>query len=452
MYRCLEFSKIHGRHGVMIAVVVSLALLSAPAIAVAEIPIVIAIDTSRSLSPSELQSTLSKVDEILGGLPEATPVGLLAFNDSPQWIVEIPGTKTAVEKALTELRPAGNFTLLNDALFTTARALPEGGVILLLTDGRDENSATTVDDVAGLALANHVRILAIGAGRHVDNRALRRLALLSDGASLGKIEAVDPAAAIASLRTARRTTASEIEAARLASSTRKPVDSPPTAASRPLDVNPPGADSVPWWLLPLLGVLILGVLAILATLLMLRRGGSPRDRDSAETKPTEAGEWDTDPELLPEGVSNSAKAPALELPPTPPMDRNVDELTLDPSAFERLPFNGNIDATSVLDEQHILSIVEAGKEVRTFRLRQDRAFAVGRAPGVNTISLDSKSLSAQHFKLVPHEGGFAVVDLDSTNGTLVNGQKIRAHHLKAGDHIQAGELEFEFKRVLRSVF
>ena len=81
----------------------------------------------------------------------------------------------------------------------------------------------------------------------------------------------------------------------------------------------------------------------------------------------------------------------------------------------------------------------------------DRAFTVGRAPGVNTLTLGDRALSGQHFKIVPHEGGFAVVDLDSTNGTLVNGRRIKAHHLEASDTIQAGGVDFEFKVILRSL-
>lgn len=447
MRRYLEFFKRPWRHTILICLVILIASLSTPAIAVAELPVVIAVDTSRSLSTSELKATTSKVDEILAGLAAETPIGLLAFNDSPQWIVEVPATKAVVEKAMADLIPAGNFTLLNDALFTTARALPDGGVIMLLTDGRDENSATTVEDVAGLCRANHVRIIASGAGHHVDERALRRLAMLSDGAKLSHIKTVDPTKVLAAIETASRATTSELRTPRPSSSTQELVGAPPEAMPPTFSLPPREKGAAPWWLLPLLALLIVGVLAILASLVMLGRRRGPLAPDSADS-----GQWDTDPNLVPDELHRSANAPAIDLPPAPPMDENVDELTLDPSAFERLPFNGDIDATNVLDEQHILCFLEAGKEARSFRLRPDRAFAVGRAPGVNTISLDSRALSSQHFKLVPHEGGFAVVDLDSTNGTLVNGQKIRAHHLKAGDRIRAGELEFEFKIVLTSPF
>jgi hypothetical protein len=410
-----------------------------PASSNAEEPMIVAIDTSRSLSPSQLQSTISTINGILAQVPSKTPLGLLAFDDTPRWIVSPPSTAEALRSALADLKPEGNYTLLNDALFTAARQLENGGIILLLTDGRDENSATTVEDVADLCRANHVRIIAIGTGRRVDEKAMRRLALLTDGASVGHADTIDLAVVSQVIQEATLATASEVENARLAEATAKPVEVQAVAA--PQTVRE--ISTTPWWLLPLLLVLIV---AVLATLLMLLRWRRP-----VETEQPENPDWETDPAIIPETDTNVAREPTVDLPPAPPMDDRADELILDPSAFERLPFDGDIDTTSVLDEQHILSVMEPGKEIRSFRLRNDRAFAVGRAPGVNTLTLTSRALSSQHFKIVPHENGFAVVDLDSTNGTLVNGRRIRAHHLEAGDTIQAGEVEFEFKVILRSL-
>ena len=418
-------------------------LCSVPA-AEASVPIIVAVDTSRSLSTRELAATTDRVGEVLAAAPADSRFGLLAFDDSPRWIVEPPATAQAVTTALAELVPAGNFTLLNDALFTAARNLREGGVILLLTDGRDENSATTVEDVAEICRTNHVRIVSLSTGRRVDEKALRRLALLTDGAAPGRADRIDPTEIAGILETAAAASATEIEAARAAEKPPAPATMRETAPV-PVQPVPVETPATPWWLLPLLILLFLGVLTML---FMLWR------RPTARSVPPDAhpsGDWETDPMMTPSGESGAAKDPTLDLGPAPPMDDRADELLLDPSAFERLPFDGDIDATTVLDEQHILSVMEPGKEIRSFRLRPDRAFAVGRAPGVNTLVLDSRALSAQHFKIVPHEGGFAVVDLDSTNGTLVNGRKIRAHHLEAGDSIRAGEVQFEFKVMLKSL-
>jgi len=419
---------------------VAFLLLGLPGFAVAGQPVIFAIDTSRSLTRKDMRTVATTVRGILEHLPAGTSFGLLAFDDSPRWVVEPPATADRVAIAAGELVPAGSFTLLNDALFTAARALPDGGVILLMTDGRDENSATTVEDVATLCRSQHVRIIAVGTGRRVDGKALRRFALLTGGAVLGRANQADAAGAADSVLMSLTEIASEVEAAR-PPATPKAEAPPPTAVpARPAVVQTEGT---PRWLLPLLLLLLL---AVLATFFVLWRW---RTASRSESGAGPAREWETDP-MMSSGVGGVApKDPGLDLGPTPPMEEAADELLLDPAAFERLPFDGDLDRTSILDEEHILSLREAGKKSRSFRLREDRAFAVGRAPGVNTLVLGSKALSAQHFKIVPHEGGFAIVDLESTNGTLVNGRKIRARRLEPGDVIRAGDVELEYRVVLK---
>jgi pSer/pThr/pTyr-binding forkhead associated (FHA) protein len=46
---------------------------------------------------------------------------------------------------------------------------------------------------------------------------------------------------------------------------------------------------------------------------------------------------------------------------------------------------------------------------------------------------------------------FFVIDLDSTNGTYVNRQRVRAVRLASGDVIQAGQVELEFRSFLAQV-
>jgi Mg-chelatase subunit ChlD len=147
--------------------------------------VVFAVDTSRSLHADELAQVTSLLADAVGQLQAGTRAGLLAFDNAPRWVVPLGGSRADVQRELSGLSPSGDYTLLHDALFTAARALPDGGVIVLATDGRDENSATTVEDVAGLCRTNRVRIVAVGAGRNIDDRGLRRLALLTNGNYLG---------------------------------------------------------------------------------------------------------------------------------------------------------------------------------------------------------------------------------------------------------------------------
>ena len=67
-----------------------------------------------------------------------------------------------------------------------------------------------------------------------------------------------------------------------------------------------------------------------------------------------------------------------------------------------------------------------------------RVLRLGRAPA-NTVAFpDEPAVSAQHAKIVRLEDGFVVVDLESTNGTFVNGRRIRRAHLRRGDRIALG--------------
>jgi len=56
------------------------------------------------------------------------------------------------------------------------------------------------------------------------------------------------------------------------------------------------------------------------------------------------------------------------------------------------------------------------------------------------------SLSANHFEIENRDGEFFVRDLDSTNGTILNGQPVvDSAKLQDGDRIEAGKTTFVFR-------
>jgi pSer/pThr/pTyr-binding forkhead associated (FHA) protein len=55
--------------------------------------------------------------------------------------------------------------------------------------------------------------------------------------------------------------------------------------------------------------------------------------------------------------------------------------------------------------------------------------------------------SRRHAEILPAEGGFALRDLGSTNGTWVNGERIEERALHPGDRIQIGSTEITFCQV-----
>ncbi len=63
-----------------------------------------------------------------------------------------------------------------------------------------------------------------------------------------------------------------------------------------------------------------------------------------------------------------------------------------------------------------------------------------RSAGV-TIS-ENVALSHEHFALIPAAGGIFIRDLDSTNGTWVNGERVRKRLLLPHDRLLAGHSHF----------
>ena len=77
----------------------------------------------------------------------------------------------------------------------------------------------------------------------------------------------------------------------------------------------------------------------------------------------------------------------------------------------------------------------------TFRILAGNIKTVGRAPRADFI-VEATLVSRLHCRLAAGAAEIEVVDLDSTNGTYVNGQRIaKSARVKAGDRIGVGRVE-----------
>jgi signal transduction histidine kinase len=85
-----------------------------------------------------------------------------------------------------------------------------------------------------------------------------------------------------------------------------------------------------------------------------------------------------------------------------------------------------------------LIVLHGPDEGRQFELAPDAATTVGRH-SANAVSLRDSQVSRRHFDLRPGPEGVHLVDLDSGNGTRVNGQPVKTARLRAGDRIALGE-------------
>lgn len=68
---------------------------------------------------------------------------------------------------------------------------------------------------------------------------------------------------------------------------------------------------------------------------------------------------------------------------------------------------------------------------------------IGRRPS-NDIQIDNLAISGEHARIVTILDDSFLEDLNSTNGTLVNGQAITRHVLKNNDVIELGKYKLKF--------
>lgn len=84
-----------------------------------------------------------------------------------------------------------------------------------------------------------------------------------------------------------------------------------------------------------------------------------------------------------------------------------------------------------------------------FRILPGNMRTIGRATGADFI-LDAALVSRVHCRLTSlPDGGLELLDLGSTNGTFLNGRRVRAARLAHGDRLRVGRVELVVERERR---
>src|SRR5438874_5143102 len=74
---------------------------------------------------------------------------------------------------------------------------------------------------------------------------------------------------------------------------------------------------------------------------------------------------------------------------------------------------------------------------------RDETTTIGRMKS-NSIVIEDSSISLMHAKITRKNGDFLLKDLNSTNGTIVNGQPIGEVKLRDRDRVQFAEIPCQF--------
>ncbi len=157
-------------------------------------------------------------------------------------------------------------------------------------------------------------------------------------------------------------------------------------------------------------------------------------------------------------VPTPAVPPAPPVPPVPFPDLpSLPELpSHDPDVPPRPPiadapppvpvpmsFDPPLDATMITrpEPREELVIVHDGRRTPI----EGAVVQIGRAPSCEIV-LDDRNVSRRHAEIRRRGPVVVLIDLDSTNGTIVNGRRVREHPLADGDRITLGNSRLTFER------
>jgi hypothetical protein len=369
-----------------------------------EVPAIVALtlDTSGSIRPELLAQTRDLALGVLRNLPPGSEVALFTFDDQSRLILEHTADGEEVRKALEGVQRAGRYTALYDALYDASRYLkqspPARKAIILVTDGKDENSALTADDGLRVAVDNKIPVFAVGVGR-VEEGVLRRIAKLTSG-DFKLMADVAPDALAGRVRDL-------------------PIVAPePPAGTAPVaaaPVAPPPAESaggIPTWAYVVGGAVLVWALALLRAARVGRPVPAPAPAPAAAGKTAEAAEG-----------KKEEKAPGE---------------SADSTVVMRNPTVGFVEKTVMIKFEPALMVTKGESIGKVFPLSKDSAVSIGRAP-TNDVAIRDVAMSGEHCRVRPEGGVWVVHDLESTNGTFVNEKRITRHALVEGDVIRVGE-------------
>lgn len=141
------------------------------------------LDVSGSMTPERLAGEKAAAVAFLDALPTGVSVGLITFSDAARLTVRPTTNLAAIRSRIPGLKAGGN-TALYDATVLAVRSLPADGVrnIVLLTDGQDDGSRTTLTTAAAIVKGSRANLTAVSIGTaRAQTGALRTLANAGSG-------------------------------------------------------------------------------------------------------------------------------------------------------------------------------------------------------------------------------------------------------------------------------
>ena len=416
--------------------------------------VALVLDTSGSMSGATMTSQTTAASAFIGGLKDADRVAVVTFGNQVRLVraftKNAPDIRQQVESLAADSTPTSS--RLFDGIYKAlekvrdASGLPGRRAVVVISDGKDKDSTVTLEDCQRLAKEARCPVHSIGFSRLRGNRrrqflsVLERLSRVTGGtyqeapeqASLTRLY-MDLARRLKNRYVLRLTArglkpdgkSREIRVsvtmatgkAYKARELTVPVNHrcpPPPAPPPPPPPPPPAPPPTPMYRNPavLVPVAAGALMVVVLVALLVRRRRRRRE--------LEARRCTTCDELRPEG---SESCPNCDIPSEVDLPTENQEETL--------------------AQLVVLTDKPAGIKGHVFEITEE-ATAIGRKKERCQILLPDREVSLVHAEIILRAEGFEIHDLDSGNGTFLNGDRVSQSKLKHSDELELGSMRFKF--------
>lgn len=373
----------------------------------------IALDRSPSmLDDGKLEHAKAAAREFVRQLGAQDRAALVTFSSGSTLDQSLTTDRAALYAAIDRTTATGTATTFFDGVYWAVHQVglqaPGAGsvigsgparpdarrVVVALTDGMDRGSRVLPPELLEVARQSGVSLYMIAVGADAEPAQMRYLAQQTGGQFLNTPRAEDLQRLYVSI------------AEQLRKEYRVTFRSPnpqPDNTRRAVSVTVPGlnARADTWYTAPVRGNLL---------------GGVPTD--------------------TPAGTAVSGASSGQKLPPQLVVGLVLMLVGLGGTGFALFVWLGN--------RRRTLPIVDSNPRLDLLPLWvREGETRIGRAPECELV-LDSREVSRVHARIEAWEGVFRLIDEGSSNGTYVNGRRVRRGEIRVGDVLRFGDREFRF--------
>lgn len=407
------------------------------------VAILIAVDASLSMAGEPMDSIKVAIRQFIKEISDDDRVGIIVFHDDVQVISDFSSEKDTLHENAGKIEAIGQDTQLNRGMFIGLKmlhdteGLPSNKVLIVLSDGKNEGHGTAYTDNDAIEKANEYNIPIYSIGYHTNSEkrylwVLERISEKTGGRyndaptskELNKIYShvfsqIQQQNKLCYVSTLSGPDSSEHTVS--ITVTNSDGSSATAEVKLVVPVRPAHAVENNW-------IYTVGILLLFIIISFFVFNANKKKAQE------ERGKLLNEQERLKKELADEKKAKKDKSS----SDDRTKIVDVGPD-----PRQTSISGRAVEQGYQIQFYFESGPLNGQTAMIKD-GMSIGRSDK-NDLVIQDGTVSGQHCKIEYRGNQYMITDMNSTNGTIVNGNKVSTSELKQGDKIQLGKVQILVK-------